>query len=44
VDDIKGRRALYKSTVRGYDVTVKVPEEPASFFKRLVLMEDPNKP
>ena len=44
VDDIKGRRALYENTERDFDETVELPEEPASFFKRLGLPEDPNKP
>ncbi|WP_198675315.1 RraA family protein [Pleomorphovibrio marinus] len=44
VDDIKGRRALYEDTGRAYDETVELPEEPATFFKRLGLPEDPNKP
>lgn len=43
VDDIKGRRALYEQTGREYDETVEIPEEPAAFFKRLGLPEDPNK-
>ncbi len=37
VDDVKGRRILYQQTKREYDETVKVPEEPAAFFKRLGL-------
>ncbi|MFC4874567.1 RraA family protein [Negadavirga shengliensis] len=43
VDDIKGRRALYEQTGRKLDETVEIPEEPAAFFKRLGLPEDPNK-
>lgn len=44
VDDIKGRRELFEKTGRAYDQTVAVPEDPATFFKKHGLPEDPNKP
>lgn len=42
VDDIKGRRELYKTLGMPLDDTVREREEPPAFFKRLGLPEDPN--
>jgi regulator of RNase E activity RraA len=44
VDDIAGRRKFYDSLGMEHDETVKIREEPAKFFKRLGLPEDPNRP
>jgi len=44
VDDIQGRRALYDKLGFEYDETVEIREEPAKFFKRLGLPENPNRP
>ena len=44
VDDIKGRRALYEKIGKKLDETVSTREEPATFFKRVGLPADPNKP
>lgn len=43
VDDMKGRKKWYEETGRKLDKTVIIQEEPATFFKRLGLPEDPNK-
>jgi 4-hydroxy-4-methyl-2-oxoglutarate aldolase len=43
VDDMKGRKELYKKLGRKIDSTVDIKEEPAAFFKRLGLPVDPNK-
>ena len=43
VDDIKGRRQWYIELGRALDETVTIREEPAAFFKRLGLPENPNK-
>ncbi len=42
-DDIPGRRKFYESLGMEFDESVKNPEEPATFFKRLGLPEDPNR-
>jgi 4-hydroxy-4-methyl-2-oxoglutarate aldolase len=44
VDDIAGRRQYYDSLGMEYDETVEIREEPAKFFKRMGLPEDPNRP
>lgn len=44
VDDIAGRRQFYDSLGMEYDETVEIREEPAKFFKRMGLPEDPNRP
>jgi len=44
VDDIEGRRELYKELGLPLDDTVAGREEPAVFFRRLGLPEDPNNP
>jgi 4-hydroxy-4-methyl-2-oxoglutarate aldolase len=44
VDDIAGRRQYYDSLGMEYDETVEIREEPAKFFKRVGLPEDPNRP
>jgi len=44
VDDMIGRREYYEALGREPDETVIVPEDPESFFKRLGLPPDPNKP
>ena len=44
VDDMKGRKELYKKTGRTIDETVDDREEPEAFFSRLGLPADPNKP
>lgn len=44
VDDIAGRRQFYDSLGMKYDETVEIREEPAKFFKRMGLPEDPNRP
>lgn len=44
VDDMKGRREFYEKLGREIDETVANREEPAKFFKRLGLPEDPNQP
>jgi 4-hydroxy-4-methyl-2-oxoglutarate aldolase len=44
VDDIEGRRALYEELGLEFDDTVRIREEPAEFFRRLGLPEDPNNP
>ena len=44
VDDIPGRQKFYDSLGMEYDESVKNREEPAKFFKRLGLPEDPNRP
>jgi len=44
VDDIAGRRALYKELGLPMDSTVEIREDPAAFFIRLGLPADPNKP
>ncbi len=44
VDDIPGRQKFYDSLGMEYDDSVKNREEPAKFFKRLGLPEDPNRP
>ena len=43
VDDMKGRRQWYEELGRPLDETVIIREEPAAFFKRLGLPENPNK-
>jgi 4-hydroxy-4-methyl-2-oxoglutarate aldolase len=43
-DDMVGRRELYEELGRELDDTVLLLEEPASFFIRLGLPPDPNKP
>lgn len=42
VDDMKGRKKWYEETGRELDETVIIREEPAVFFKRLGLPENPN--
>jgi 4-hydroxy-4-methyl-2-oxoglutarate aldolase len=42
VDDIAGRRQLYQTLGLPFDDTVAERDEPAVFFKRLGLPEDPN--
>lgn len=44
VDDMQGRKALYEKLGREIDETVENREEPAEFFSRLGLPEDPNQP
>lgn len=44
VDDIKGRQALYEKIGKKLDETVATREEPATFFKRVGLPAEPNKP
>lgn len=44
VDDIAGRRQFYDNLGMEHDETVELREEPARFFKRLGLPEDPNRP
>lgn len=44
VDDMKGRKELYDKLGRKIDQTVEIREEPATFFTRLGLPADPNKP
>lgn len=44
VDDIAGRRELYKNLDLEFDETVREREEPEEFFRRLGLPEDPNSP
>lgn len=41
-DDMKGRKAYYEELGRELDDTVILTEEPAVFFKKLGLPEDPN--
>jgi regulator of RNase E activity RraA len=43
VDDIPGRQKYYDSLGMEYDESVKNREEPAAFFKRLGLPENPNR-
>jgi 4-hydroxy-4-methyl-2-oxoglutarate aldolase len=42
VDDMAGRRELYKQLGRPLDDTVREREEPKAFFRRLGLPENPN--
>ena len=42
-DDMQGRKKWFEETGRELDETVILKEEPAAFFKRLGLPEDPNK-
>jgi len=44
VDDIAGRRQFYDNLGMEHDATVELREEPAKFFKRLGLPENPNQP
>ena len=44
VDDIEGRRYFYEQLGLPFDDTTELREDPVSFFKRLGLPEDPNKP
>ena len=44
VDDMEGRKAAYEETGRELDETVIIREAPETFFKRLGLPEDPNRP
>lgn len=43
-DDMKGRKELFEKLGKKIDQTVEIREEPATFFKRLGLPLDPNKP
>ncbi|MDR1557045.1 MAG: hypothetical protein LBS88_08460 [Tannerellaceae bacterium] len=43
VDDMKGRKRWYEELGRELDETVIIREEPATFFKRLGLPENPNR-
>lgn len=44
VDDIHGRRELYKSLDLELDDTVRLREAPEAFFRRLGIPEQPNQP
>jgi 4-hydroxy-4-methyl-2-oxoglutarate aldolase len=44
VDDMEGRRELYRQLGRALDDTVREREAPGVFFNRLGLPEDPNNP
>lgn len=43
-DDMKGRKELFEKLGKKVDQTVEIREEPTTFFKRLGLPLDPNKP
>jgi hypothetical protein len=44
VDDIAGRHRLYEKLELELDATVATREKPATFFQRLGLPPDPNRP